>query len=165
MTSKVEPFHVEPCRPATGSCNLFCAQLSASVDHSILVLYGHISAVRRRCMQHYSDSVVAETLNIHWCHTEGCCNNPNGMSLLNWSFFQSWVCHIDWIQLIAHILANFVHMVIETTGWIKQDTKVPGWSHTWWNGWITNIDDNVFLVVGSLTGGNSNKFCLVIIWF
>ena len=32
MTSKVEPCHVEPCRPATGSCNLFCAQLEASVN-------------------------------------------------------------------------------------------------------------------------------------
>ena len=36
MTSKVAPCHVEPCRPATGSCNLFCAQLAASVDLSIL---------------------------------------------------------------------------------------------------------------------------------
>ena len=92
MTSKVEPCHVEPCRPATRSCNLFCTQLAASVDLSILVLCGHISAVRRQCAQHYSGSVVAETLSIHWYHTEGCCNNPNGMSLLNLSFFQSWVC-------------------------------------------------------------------------
>ena len=87
MTSKVEPCHVEPCRPATGSCNLFCTQLAASVDLSILVLYGHISAVRRQCAQHYSGSVVAETLCIHWYHTEGCCNNPNGMSLPNLSIF------------------------------------------------------------------------------
>ena len=92
MTSKVEPCHVEPCRPAARSCNLFCTQLAASVDLSILVLCGHISAVRRQCAQHYSGSVVAETLSIHWYHTEGCCNNPNGMSLLNLSFFQSWVC-------------------------------------------------------------------------
>ena len=82
MTSKVEPCHVEPCRPATRSCKLFCTQLAASVDLSILVLCGHISAVRRQCAQHYSGSVVAETLSIHWYHTEGCCNNPNGMSLL-----------------------------------------------------------------------------------
>ena len=47
MTSKVEPCHVGPCKPATGSCNLFCVQLGASVDLSILVLYGHISAVIR----------------------------------------------------------------------------------------------------------------------
>ena len=92
MTSKVEPCHVEPCRPATRSCELFCNQLAASVDLSILVLYGDISAVRRQCAQHYSGSVVAETLIIHWYHTEGCCNNPNGMSLPNLSFFQSWVC-------------------------------------------------------------------------
>ena len=65
MTSKVEPCHVEPCRPATGSCNLFSTQLAASVDLSILVLYGHISAARRQCVQHYCDSVVAETLSIH----------------------------------------------------------------------------------------------------
>ena len=64
MTSTVEPCHVEPCRPATWSCNLFCAQLAVSVDLSILVLYGHISAVRRQCAQHYSGSVVAETLSI-----------------------------------------------------------------------------------------------------
>ena len=65
MTSKVEPCHVEPCRPSTGSCNLFCAQLAASVDLSILVLYGHIFAVGRQCAQHYSGSVVAKTLSIH----------------------------------------------------------------------------------------------------
>ena len=92
MTSKVEPCHVEPCRPATRSCNLFCTQLAANVDLSILVLNGHISAVRRQCAQHYSGSIVAETLSIHWYHTEGCCNNPNGMSLPNLSFFQSWDC-------------------------------------------------------------------------
>ena len=63
MTSKVEPCHVEPCRPATRFCNLFCTQLAASVDLSILVLYGHIFAVRRQCAQHYSGSVVAETLS------------------------------------------------------------------------------------------------------
>ena len=88
MTSKVEPCHVEPCRPATRSCT----QLAASVDLSILVLYGHIPAERRQCAQHYSGNVVAETISIHWYHTEGCCNNPNGMSLPNLSFFQSWVC-------------------------------------------------------------------------
>ena len=90
MINKVEPCHVEPCRPAIGSCNLFCAQLAASVDLSILVLYGHISAVRRQCAQHYSGSVVAKILNIHWYHTEGYCNNPNGMSLPNLSFFTIW---------------------------------------------------------------------------
>ena len=87
MTSKAEPCHVEPFRPATGSCNLFCTQLAASVDLSILVLYGHISAVRRQCAQHYSGSVIAETLSIHWYHTEGCWNNPSGLSLPNLSFF------------------------------------------------------------------------------
>ena len=92
MISKVEQCHIEPCRPATGSCNFFCAQLAASVDLSILMLCSHISAVRRQCGQHYSGSVVAETLNIHWYHTEGCCNNPNRMSLPNLSFFQLWVC-------------------------------------------------------------------------
>ena len=59
MTSKVEPCHVEHCRPATRSCNLFSTQLAASVDLSILVLYGHISVVRRQCAQHYSGSVVS----------------------------------------------------------------------------------------------------------
>ena len=49
MTSKLEPCHVEPCRPATGSCYLFFAQLAASVDLSVLVLYGHIFAARRQC--------------------------------------------------------------------------------------------------------------------
>ena len=92
MTNTTEPCHVEPCRPATRSCILFCAQLAASVDLSILVLYGHISAARRQCAQHCSGSIVAETLNIHWYHTGGCCNNPNGMSLPNLSVFQSWVC-------------------------------------------------------------------------
>ena len=92
MTSKVEPCRVEPCRPATRSCNSFCTQLAASVNLSILVLYGHISAVKRQCAQHYSGSVVAETLSIHWYHTKGCCNNPNRMPLPNLSFFQSWVC-------------------------------------------------------------------------
>ena len=87
MIKKVEPCHVEPCRPATGSCNLFCAQLAASVNLSILVLYGHISAIRRQYAQDYSSSVVAEALNIHWYHTECFCNNPNGMSLPNLSFF------------------------------------------------------------------------------
>ena len=56
-------------------------------------------------------------------------------------------------------------MIIKTTGWIKQDTKVSGWFHTWCNGWITNVDDNVFLAAGSFTGGNNYKFCLVIIQF
>ena len=37
MTNKVEPCHVEPCRPATGFCNSSCAQLAASVDLSKLV--------------------------------------------------------------------------------------------------------------------------------
>ena len=87
MTSKAEPCHVEPCKPATGSCNLFWTQLAASVDLSILVLYEHITTVRRQFAQHYSGSVVAETLSIHWYHTEGCCNDPSGMSLPNLSFF------------------------------------------------------------------------------
>ena len=56
-----------------------------------------------------------------------------------------------------------IQMIIETTGWIKQDTKVPEWSQSWWNGWITNIDDNVILAAGSSTWGNDDKFCLVII--
>ena len=81
------------CRPATGSFNLFSAQLAASVALSVLVLYGHISAAKTQCKRHYSGSVVAETLCIHWCHIKGCCNNPNGMSLQNLSYFQSWVCH------------------------------------------------------------------------
>ena len=92
MTSKVGPCHAEPCRPALGSCNLFCTRLAASVDLTILVLYGQISAARRKCVQHYSGSVVPETLSIHWYHTEGFCNNPNGMSLPNLSLFPSWVC-------------------------------------------------------------------------
>ena len=40
----------------------------------------------------------------------------------------------DGIQLIVNIFAKFVHMIIKTTGYIKQDTKVPGWFHTWCNG-------------------------------
>ena len=84
--NKVEPCHVEACRPETWSCNLFCGQRAASVNLSILVLYSHISPVRRQCAQHYSGSVVVETLNIHWCHTGGFCNNPNGTSLPNSSF-------------------------------------------------------------------------------
>ena len=52
MTHKVEPCHVEPCRPATGSCNLLSAQLAARVDLTVLVLYGHISTARRQCAQH-----------------------------------------------------------------------------------------------------------------
>ena len=114
MASKAEPCNFEPCRPATGSCNLFWTQLVASVDLSILVLYGHISAVRRQCAQHYSGNVVAETLSIHWYHTEG--NNLSGMSLPNSSFFQLWVCQgtfelYRWNTV--NILANFVHMIIK----------------------------------------------------
>ena len=82
MTSKVDPCLVEPRRPTTGSYNWFSAQLAASVALSVLVLYGHISAARTQFEQHYSGSVVAETLIIHWCYIEGCCNNPTGMSLI-----------------------------------------------------------------------------------
>ena len=116
VASKAEPCNFEPCRPATGSCNLFWTQLVASVDLSILVLYGHISAIRIHCVQHYSGNVVAETLSIHWYQTEGCCNNLSGMSLPNSSFFQSWVCRgtfgfYRWNTV--NILANFVHMTIK----------------------------------------------------
>ena len=101
VANKAEPCNFEPCRPATGSCNLFWTQLVANVDLSILVLYGHIS-IRRQCVQHYSGNVVAETLSIHWYQTEGCCNNLSGVSLPNSSFFQSGVCRgtFDGIQLI-----------------------------------------------------------------
>ena len=92
MTNKLEPCNVEPCRWAKGSCNVFSAQLAASVDLSVLALYGHIFVARRQCVQHYSGSVVAEILNIHWCHTENCCNNPKRMSLPNLSISPSWVC-------------------------------------------------------------------------
>ena len=44
------------------------------------------------------------------------------------------------IQVMVNILSNFVYMIIKTTGWIKQSTKVPAWFNTWCNGWITNID-------------------------
>ena len=84
--SKLEPCHVQPFRPATWSCNLFFAQLAASVALSALVLNGHISAAMTQCERHYSGSVVDETLNIYWCHKEGYCNHPNGMSLQNLSF-------------------------------------------------------------------------------
>ena len=60
--SKVEPCHVEPCRPGTRSCNLFSAQLASNIDLSVLVLYGLISAAKRQCAQHCSGSVVAVTL-------------------------------------------------------------------------------------------------------
>ena len=168
MTSKVEPCHVEPCRPATGSCNVFSAQLAANVDLSVLVLYGLISAARRQCAQHYSGRVVAETLNIHWYHTEGCCNNPSGMSLPNLSLLPSWVFQ-GTFEFYRSNIANSkyfgknYYIVIYSTGWIKQDTKIPGWFHIWCNGWITIIDDNVFLASGSFTGGNNDKFGLVII--
>ena len=65
ITGKVRPCHVEPYRPATGSYNLFLAQLAARVVLSVLVLYGHISAIRTKCERHYSGSVVAETLYVH----------------------------------------------------------------------------------------------------
>ena len=112
ITSKVKPCHVEPCRPATGSCNLFCSQLAASVDLSILVLYGHISAARRQCAQHSSGSVVAETLNIDWYHREGCCNNPNGIhNFFSRGFVEVLSNFTDGIQLIVDIVANFVYMI------------------------------------------------------
>ena len=91
MTRNVEPCHVEPCRLATGSYSLFSAQLAANAALLLLVLYGHVSATRTQCERHYPDNVVAKTLNIHECHIEGCCSNPNGMSLQNLSFSQSWV--------------------------------------------------------------------------
>ena len=65
MTSKVEQCHVKLCSPATGSYSSTSAQLAASVDLIALVLYGHISATKAQCGQHYSGSVVAETININ----------------------------------------------------------------------------------------------------
>ena len=87
ITSKMESCHAELCRPATGSYSLFSAQLAASVALSVLVLYGHISATGHNASGIIQvASVVAETPYIYWCHIEGCCNNPNGMSLQNLSF-------------------------------------------------------------------------------
>ena len=54
-------------------------------------------------------------------------------------------------------------MIIGITGWIKQNTRVPGWSHIGEMGEFTNTDDNIFLAVDSFTGGNNEKFSLVII--
>ena len=129
----------EACSPVTGSYNLFSAQLAASVALSVLVLYGHISTTRTHCGRHYSGTVVAEILNIRWCHIEDFCDNPNEIPLQNQYFFSRGFVKIpshftDRIQLIINNLTNFVHMIIETTGWIKQDTEVPWWSLTWWNG-------------------------------
>ena len=102
MTSKVEPCHVGPCRPATGSCNLLSVQLAASVDLSVMMVYGHISNARRQCVQNYSGSVVAETLNIHWYHTD-CCNNPNRMSPPNLSL----CLHVLWMWVDSRDLKGF----------------------------------------------------------
>ena len=65
MTSKVEPGHVEPCRPITGSYIVFSARLAVSVALSIPVLYDHISIARTQCEMHYSGCFVAETHNSH----------------------------------------------------------------------------------------------------
>ena len=129
---------------------------------------GPISAARTQCKRHCSGGVVAETLNIHWCHIEGRCNNSKGMSLKHLSFFiQSWVCQYTrefyrWNAAESWHFDNFGHIINAATVWIKQDTKVPGFSHIWWNGWITNIGNNVFLAAGSFTDGNDENFCLVI---
>ena len=66
------------------------------------------------------DDDVAETLTIYRSHT-GCCNNPDGISLQDLSFFSRGFVKVlsnltDGIQLIVNILANVVHMIIETTG-------------------------------------------------
>ena len=114
--------------------------MAVNVAVLVLVYYGHVSAARTRCGRHYSSSGVVETLNIHLCHIEGCCNNQNGMPPQNFCissvvglsrYFRFFT---DGIQLIFNIFANHVHMIIKTTGWIKEDAKIPRWSHTWRNG-------------------------------
>ena len=98
-----------PCW-ATGSCNLLSDQLAASVRLSALVLYGHISAARTQCEQHYSRNALAETPSIHWCLIEYC-NNTNGMTLQNLPFFIHGFVKVlsnffNGIQLIVNILAD-----------------------------------------------------------
>ena len=110
MTSKVDPCPVEPRRPATGSYNWFSAQLAVSVALSVLVLYGHISAARTQFKQHYSGSVVAETLIIHWCHIEGCCITG---------------CHRHWgkpeyhVRVLIETLSQLSSITQDSVDWTK----------------------------------------------
>ena len=92
----------------------------------------HISPARTQCEWHYSGSVLTETLSAHWCHITSSCNNPNGMSVQNLSFFRLGFVKVlsnfnDGIQLRFNIfLANFVHMIIEITGGINKTPRFPG---------------------------------------
>ena len=58
IENKMEPRHVEPCRPATGSYILFPAQLASSVALSVLVLYCHITVTRTKCEWYYSGIIA-----------------------------------------------------------------------------------------------------------
>ena len=49
-----------------------------------------------------------------------------------------WPNFTDGIQLIVNILTNFILMIIETTDWIKQDTKVPAWVVPYLVKWVNN---------------------------
>ena len=55
---------------------------------------------------------------------------------------------------MGHLLANLVCIFVKATGWIKRDTKIPGWSRTWYIGWIeglTHWGRETYICVGKWT--------------